>query len=279
MGAQKLAAARAALARAESAVGLAGSQPQVQPQSGGNSWDLPPELSPLFPRGLAPGMTLGVSGSRIALALVASLVSAQGAWCIYLGVPDMGWEACAGLGSDLNRIVTIPYLPPARSGAALSAAIDLFDVVIVGSALRLDTREQRRLAQRARNRETLLIAENWQVRDRVNARYESVTGPASGSGHIAHITVELRSAHGVRLRIAWDATGWHPAAGLRAVPSAREATPALNEAAPALNEVAPGMHGVASRRAAPARRIPGDQAPGTGLRLVPVTDARGRCGE
>ncbi|MDY5130845.1 hypothetical protein R6G99_04845, partial [Actinotignum timonense] len=126
-------------------------------------------------------MTLGVSGSRIALALVASLVSAQGAWCIYLGMPDMGWEACAGLGSDLNRIVTIPYLPPARSGAALSAAIDLFDVVIVGSALRLDTREQRRLAQRARNRETLLIAENWQVRDRVQARCTLRILPRMGS--------------------------------------------------------------------------------------------------
>ncbi|MDY5132054.1 hypothetical protein R6G99_11340, partial [Actinotignum timonense] len=62
-------------------------------------------------------------------------------------------------------------------------------------------------------------------------------------------------------------------------PSAREAAPALNEVAPVLNEVAPAMHGVASRRAVPERRIPGDQAPGTELRLVPVTDARGRRGE
>lgn len=176
--------------------------------SGG--WAVPECLAEILPRGLEPGMSVGFSGSVLIGLLLAGIASGSGAWSVFLGMPGMGWDAAGSLGVDASRTVCVPKVGDAARTQALTAAVDGFDVVVVGSSIRLDARERRLLSKRAAVRGSLLLGEGWDCRDRVRGEVVAVEGVDRGVGHVRALLVEATSGRRrVRLRIG--ACGWAPA--------------------------------------------------------------------
>lgn len=176
--------------------------------SGG--WAVPECLAEILPRGLEPGMSVGFSGSVLMGLLLAGIASGSGAWSVFLGMPGMGWDAAGSLGVDASRTVCVPKVGDAARTQALTAAVDGFDVVVVGSSIRLDARERRLLSKRAAVRGSLLLGEGWDCRDRVRGEVVAVEGVNRGVGHVRALLVEATSGRRrVRLRIG--ACGWAPA--------------------------------------------------------------------
>ena len=173
--------------------------------SGG--WAVPECLAEILPRGLEPGMSVGFSGSVLMGLLLAGIASGSGAWSVFLGMPGMGWDAAGSLGVDASRTVCVPKVGDAARTQALTAAVDGFDVVVVGSSIRLDARERRLLSKRAAVRGSLLLGEGWDCRDRVRGEVVAVEGVDRGVGHVRALLVEATSGRRrVRLRIG--ACGW-----------------------------------------------------------------------
>ena len=176
--------------------------------SGG--WAVPECLAEILPRGLEPGMSVGFSGSVLMGLLLAGIASGSGAWSVFLGMPGMGWDAAGSLGVDASRTVCVPKVGDAARTQALTAAVDGFDVAVIGSSIRLDARERRLLSKRAAVRGCLLLGEGWDCRDRVSGEVVAVEGVDRGVGHVRALLVEAASGRRrVRLRIG--ARGWAPA--------------------------------------------------------------------
>ena len=176
--------------------------------SGG--WAVPECLAEILPRGLERGMSVGFSGSILIGLLLAGIASGSGAWSVFLGMAGVGWEAAESLGVEASRTVSVPKVGDAARTQALTAAVDGFDVVVVGSSIRLDARERRLLSKRAAVRGRLLLGEGWDCRDRVRGEVVAVEGVDRGAGHVRAVLVEAVSGRSrVRLRIG--ACGWAPA--------------------------------------------------------------------
>lgn len=224
----RLERARSALALAEQQVGVASARLRIVPDAGSvapagapvsapDAWEIPASLSSLFPDGLVKGMTVGVRGSRLASLILASIPSSQGAWTACVGIADMGWICASRLGMDLERTVLVARESGPAMGQVLAAAIDGFDVVVVGEEIRLDARERRLLARRALARGVLVIAEGWPVRRMVEARYLGSQGLRAGSGHLSKVSLELSVKRTRAVRAQVGAQGWSAAGMLEAV--------------------------------------------------------------
>lgn len=159
-------------------------------------------LAPLLPDGLPRGATFAVSGDAGRSFVFAATAAATraGSWLAVLGLPDAGWRAVAESGVVVDRVVHVD--PGRREADCVAAALDGFDLVLVGSHLRLDGTVQRRLAARARERGAVLIGDRGaldQVADlRVRARGRRWRGIGDGWGHLGGRRVDL-DAQGRRL--------------------------------------------------------------------------------
>lgn len=118
-----------------------------------------PALGRLLPGGLPRGATVTIAGgaARSFTWALASEASQTGAWCAVIGLAGLGWQALTELGVFPHRVVTINPDDTAQFAPAIAAAIDGFDLIIVGNQARLGTDTQRRLTARARERGTVLI--------------------------------------------------------------------------------------------------------------------------
>src|SRR4051794_27074041 len=98
-----------------------------------DSRELPtvPALSDLLPGGaLSAGSAYAVDDSTtLALGLLLG-PSRAGSWCAVVGMPDLGVEAAAGLGIDLERLVLVPH-PGDHWLSVVSALVDVVSVVLV----------------------------------------------------------------------------------------------------------------------------------------------------
>ncbi|MEO5533551.1 MAG: hypothetical protein ABIR17_00270 [Pseudolysinimonas sp.] len=160
-----------------------------------------PALGDLLPGGaLAAGSQYQVVGSTtLALALLQGPSSA-GAWCAIVGVPDLGVEAAAGLGIDLERLVLVPH-PGEQWMSVVSALVDVVSVVLVRPPVR-DGRSRvpeaaaGRLASRLRQREAVLVSiGDWPRADAALTVSESAwSGLGSGFGHLTARQVTVSSA-------------------------------------------------------------------------------------
>ncbi|MEU4247091.1 hypothetical protein AB0F15_06735 [Amycolatopsis sp. NPDC026612] len=115
-----------------------------------------PELAQLLPDGgLRRGSTIAVRGATsLVLALLAA-ATRNGSWAAVTALPELGLAAAAELGVDLERLALVPH-PGAELVAVLSALVDGFDLVVLGSAA-VQPQTARRLAGRVRNRGTVLL--------------------------------------------------------------------------------------------------------------------------
>ena len=176
---ERLHAAQQALVAAEAAAGLRTALPQVSrawPTTAPPSSSLevagavspeaavsdrflpvPDALVPLVPfGGLRRGSAVRVEGSTSLLLGMAAAACRDGAWCAVVGMPDLGLAAAAELGLPLDRVALVPK-PGADSPAVLGAAVDGFDVVVLGDVPHLVERDRRQIASRLRHREAVLL--------------------------------------------------------------------------------------------------------------------------
>jgi hypothetical protein len=111
--------------------------------------------------GLRRGSTVAVSNVSVALGLMGA-ATAAGAWLCavqLLGEPAIGWSAAGELGVVPDRVVAVSLDDAANAAAVIAAAIDSFELVLVGAAMtgRI-ARDARRLQARARERGAVLMA-------------------------------------------------------------------------------------------------------------------------
>lgn len=159
-----------------------------------------PALADLLPGGalVAGGRYQVAASTTLALALLQG-PSAAGAWCAVVGVPDLGVEAAAGLGIDLERLVLVPH-PGEQWMSVVSALVDVVSVVLVKPPVR-DGRSRvpeaaaGKLAARLRQREAVLVAlGEWPQADAALTISESAwAGLGSGFGHLTARQVTVGS--------------------------------------------------------------------------------------
>ncbi|AYF99019.1 hypothetical protein [Protaetiibacter intestinalis] len=156
-------------------------------------------LAELLPGGaLAAGGSYVVEGSTaLALELLRE-PSRAGSWCAVVGMPDLGVEAAAAAGLELERLVLVPH-PAEQWFAVVAALVDAVAVVLVRPPARARVGEAAagRLAARLRQRGAVLVStRDW---PRAHARLEvsesDWAGLGAGFGHLAarQVTVASRS--------------------------------------------------------------------------------------
>lgn len=172
-----------------------------------DSRELPtdPALADLLPGGaLAAGGSYAVTGSTTLALGMLQAPSAAGAWCAVVGMPDLGIEAAAGLGVDLDRLVLVPH-PGEQWLSVVSALVDVVSVVVVrppvrDGRVRITEGTASKLASRLRQREAVLISVgDWPRADaRLSVTSSSWAGIGSGFGHLTgrQATVASSSPHG-----------------------------------------------------------------------------------
>ena len=159
-----------------------------------------PAFAELLPGGaLAAGGVYAVDNSTtLALGLLQG-PSAAGSWCAVVGVPDLGIEAAAGLGLDLERLVLVPH-PGEQWLSVVSALVDVVSVVLVkpptreGRA-RLGDAAASKLASRLRQREAVLVSlGEWPRTDaRLTVSASTWAGIGAGFGHLTARQVTVSS--------------------------------------------------------------------------------------
>lgn len=175
-------------------------------------------LAELLPHGaLVAGDGYVVEGSTaLALELLRE-PSRAGSWVAIVGVPDLGVEAAAAAGVDLDRLVLVPH-PGDQWFAVVSALVDAVAVVLVQPPARARVGEAaaNRLAARLRQREAVLVSlASWpRAQARLTVAESDWAGLGSGFGHLRARQVTVASSSPAwqgrtRSRRLWlpDATG------------------------------------------------------------------------
>lgn len=184
---------RAVAGRAQSTSVLASQRPR--PVSG--------PFAQLFPNGLRPGTSVAVRAAKPALAaaalrnaitLAAGVVPGDG-WVAAVGVPSMGVLAAAEAGLALDRLVFLAA-PESVWGTVAVAAVDAFDVIVLSVPKRPRAAEVRRLAGRARERGTTVIAcgpgaAEWGGEARIVTSGVEWTGLGNGYGALSSCKVRV----------------------------------------------------------------------------------------
>lgn len=157
-------------------------------------------LTPLFPAGLPRGVTLAVTGNaaRSFLFAIVAAATRSGSWLGILGMADPGWRAAAEAGVATDRIVVVDTRGSGgRDAECVAAALDGFDLVLMGSTLHPTSGTARRLAARARERGTVLLAEDGPLGKgadiTVQARSDHWRGLGTGWGHLAGRRVSMHA--------------------------------------------------------------------------------------
>lgn len=174
-------AARAALARAETATGL-------RSQPGGV--ELPAGLGAILPGGLARGSVLGVRGSASVLFTLAAAAMGPSGWAASIGMADLGWLAASEAGVDLARVVSIPQ-PGAAVADVVAACVDGFDVVVLGDSLELGAGARRSLLGRIRSHGTVVLAA-WPGVPVLRATVRGGEGCGAGAGYVRDRVITVR---------------------------------------------------------------------------------------
>jgi hypothetical protein len=146
-----------------------------------------PELQGLFVGGaIRRGTSLVVAGSTTLAVQVLAGPSQAGSWCATVGVPSFGVAAAAEAGLALDRLALVPVVDPQQWATVVAALLDALDVVLVRPPRRVRAADARRLAARARERGTVLVAlDGWEGADvRLSVVGQQWEGIGTGHGHL-----------------------------------------------------------------------------------------------
>ncbi len=131
--------------------------------------------------GLRTGAAYGVDSASLALALLAG-PSQAGEWVAMIGAPDLGFEAAAGFGVDLDRTIVVPR--PGEHWLTVTAGlVDVATVILVRPPVAVTEHQAERLRSRLRQKDATLVC--WGSWPRCDARMtvRSSTWTGLGRGH------------------------------------------------------------------------------------------------
>jgi len=150
---------------------------------------------------LQTGATYSVTSASLAALLMAG-PSVDGAWCAVVGTGELGVEAAAMFGVDLDRVVVVPE-PGEAWLEVVAALVDVLGLVVVRPPLSTSSKgvvpspkDVSRLSARLRTRGSVLVV--WGDWPRCDARLGLADvewhGAGWGNGHLKarQATVEVR---------------------------------------------------------------------------------------
>ncbi|HVV75922.1 MAG TPA: hypothetical protein VHC43_07785 [Mycobacteriales bacterium] len=159
------------------------------------------ELHDLLPGGLRRGSTVSVTGSLSLLLALLAQASADGAWCVLVDLPigcatRLGAEAARDFGIDLARLPVVPAAGGESWTNVVGALLDAFDIVAARAPARLADGDLRRLAARARSRDSVLLpflaGGRWPTADlRLTADAGEWSGIGDGHGRLTRRRVRV----------------------------------------------------------------------------------------
>ena len=201
-----------ALARLDEAAGRA--RPVVD--AGERAFPVADELGELLPGGgLQRGSVVSVEGApgtgATAVALhLAAAATAAGEWAAAVELHgSLGGLAARDAGIVLERFAVVPRVPPARWASVVAALLDGVGLVLAEVPPHARAGDARRLAARARERGTVLVAVGttegvWpaEATVRLYAEGSAWRGLAAGVGFLADRTLHVRvEGRAVRPRV------------------------------------------------------------------------------
>jgi hypothetical protein len=133
---------------------------------------------------LRTGAAYGVNSAALALALLAG-PSQTGEWIGIVGASDLGFEAAAGFGVDLERTIVVPY--PGEHWLSVTAGlVDVATVVLVKPPVRITEHQAERIKSRLRQKDSALICwGEWpRCEARLTVRDSFWVGLGRGHGHL-----------------------------------------------------------------------------------------------
>lgn len=152
---------------------------------------------------------------NLALALALSGGSSHhGGWLGVVGLPELGYEAAAEAGIELDRTIVIPE-PGDRWPAVLAELAEVTDVVLIRPPGRLSAGQAEKLRARLRLHETALVSCGPWPRTEVEygLRASRWFGPGRGDGHLRTRQAEVEVERPGRPRERF--TLWLPGDQLR----------------------------------------------------------------
>jgi hypothetical protein len=128
---------------------------------------------------LRTGEAYAVDSPSLASALVAG-PSQAGEWIAFVGVPDLGLEAAAQFGIDLDRTVVVPR--PGELWLSVTAGLlDVAAVVVVKPPMPVSAQQSERLKSRLRMKDAALVC--WGEWPRCDATLSITESCWVGLGH------------------------------------------------------------------------------------------------
>lgn len=146
---------------------------------------VPSQLNELLPGGIQRGAVIQVTGSAALMLEMVAAADCEQLWTAVVGQPLIGILAAAEMGVDLSRLILVPT-PGPDAASVLAALLDGVDILVVGPEADLGPSERRRLAARARERGTVIIASSpWSgAHVELNVTGVRWRGISSGTGRL-----------------------------------------------------------------------------------------------
>jgi hypothetical protein len=154
---------------------------------------------------LRTGEAYAVDSPSLAMAMVAG-ASQAGEWIALVGAPDLGLEAAAGFGIDLERTVVVPH--PGDLWLSVTAGLlDVATLVIVKPPVPVSAQQSERLKSRLRIKDAALVClGEWPRSDATLTITESSwLGLGHGHGRLIarRVVVSVRQGGPVRRVPLW----------------------------------------------------------------------------
>jgi hypothetical protein len=128
---------------------------------------------------LRTGEAYAVESPSLAMAMVAG-ASQAGEWIAIVGAPDLGLEAAAGFGIDVERTVVVPH--PGELWLSVTAGLlDVATLVIVKPPVPVSAQQAERLKSRLRIKDAALVC--WGEWPRSDATLTITESSWLGLGH------------------------------------------------------------------------------------------------
>ena len=130
------------------------------------------------------GLAYAVDSASLALALLAG-PSQAGEWIGVVGAGDLGFEAAAGFGVDLERTIVVPR--PGEHWLSVTAGlVDVATVVLVQPPVRVSEHQAERIKARLRQKDAALVVwGDWpRCEARLTLRQSTWVGLGRGHGHL-----------------------------------------------------------------------------------------------
>jgi hypothetical protein len=162
-----------------------------------------PPLRSLLP-GLRRGQVVSVESAGTLSSALAAGVSAEGAWCAVVGMPEWGVLAAAGMGLDPERLLLVDE-PGQRWPEVVATLLGAVEVVLLRPPVSPSAVVVRRLTAYARRHgAALVVTGQWEgAYLRLRVASSLWTGLDDGHGHLRGRRVQLVAEGKGPPRAAW----------------------------------------------------------------------------